>query len=100
MNHYIAARLVWDLNADVDMLVEEYCRKFYGPAAEPMRKFWFGPNGTYALELPARTPRTWSAARPGFWEELEANLKEAENRVAARRSDSATVCSSTAKVWN
>ena len=36
---YVFNRLIDDPDADVNAVVEEYCRRAYGPAAEPMRKF-------------------------------------------------------------
>lgn len=38
LNIYVTARLYWDVNQDVDVLLDEYCRDFYGPAAGPMRQ--------------------------------------------------------------
>lgn len=83
LNLYIASRLAWDIDADVDLLVEEFCRKFYGPAAEPMRKFWLAAERWYALERPGTNTARRVAAHPEFWQELEANLREAQARVAA-----------------
>ena len=37
--YYIAAKLVWDVNADVDKLLQDFYTKFYGDAAEPMRLY-------------------------------------------------------------
>ena len=36
--HYVAARLLWDHTTDVHALLEEFYRKFYGEAAEPMKR--------------------------------------------------------------
>lgn len=36
---YVAARLMWDSTADVDALVDDFCTRFYGPAAAPMREY-------------------------------------------------------------
>ena len=40
LNHYIAAKLAWDVELDVDRLMEDFCEKFYGEAADPMRRYW------------------------------------------------------------
>ena len=40
LNHYIAAKLVWDVDLDVDRLLEDFYEKFYGEAAGPMRRYW------------------------------------------------------------
>ena len=38
--YYVAARLLWDVEADVDALLDDFYRKFYGPAAGPMRRYY------------------------------------------------------------
>ena len=37
--HYMQA-LQWDVNADPDRLMQEYCHDWFGAAAGPMREFW------------------------------------------------------------
>jgi len=37
---YVIQRLLWNLDEDVDALMDEYCRLAYGAAAGPMRAFW------------------------------------------------------------
>ena len=37
--HYMQA-LQWDVNADVDEVMRDFCAHSYGRAAEPMRRFW------------------------------------------------------------
>jgi len=39
LNSYITARLYWNVNQDVDALLEEYYTLFYGPAGQEMK--WF-----------------------------------------------------------
>ncbi len=39
LNYYIRARLMWDVNADVDALLEDFYRNFFGPAAAEMQAF-------------------------------------------------------------
>lgn len=36
---YVAARLMWDHETDVDALLADFYVKFFGPAAEPMRAY-------------------------------------------------------------
>ena len=36
---YILSKLMWNKNADVDALFDEYCRLFFGPAQKEMRDF-------------------------------------------------------------
>lgn len=43
LNHltaYLAAKLLWHPELDVDALLEEYYAGFYGPAAAEMKEFW------------------------------------------------------------
>jgi len=39
LNVYVTARMYWDANQDVDALLDEYYRLFYGPAADEMKAF-------------------------------------------------------------
>lgn len=39
LNSYITARLYWDVDQDVDALLDEYYKLFYGPASLEMKKF-------------------------------------------------------------
>lgn len=39
LNLYLAARLYWDANQDVEAMLAEYCTGYFGPAAEAMRAF-------------------------------------------------------------
>lgn len=36
---YIAGKLMWNADADVDALLDDFAQKFYGPAATPMRRY-------------------------------------------------------------
>ncbi len=40
INHYAAARLMWNVDADPQELLDDYFTKYYGPAAEPMRSYF------------------------------------------------------------
>ena len=37
---WITAKLIWNPDADVDELMDRFCSRFYGPAAEPMRRYY------------------------------------------------------------
>lgn len=37
---YIAAKLMWNHEADVDALMADFTKKYYGPAAEPMGEYF------------------------------------------------------------
>lgn len=36
---YVAGKLMWDVNADVDAIINEFYEKFFGPAAKPMGRW-------------------------------------------------------------
>lgn len=40
LNLYLRGQLMWNPDVDVDKLLEEFYPKFYGPAAQPMQKYW------------------------------------------------------------
>jgi len=40
LNLYLRAQLMWNPDADVDAMLAEFYPNFYGPAAEPMRRYW------------------------------------------------------------
>ncbi len=42
LNYYVASKLLWNADLDVDALLEDYYRKMYGAAAEPMRDYHEG----------------------------------------------------------
>ena len=37
---WITSKLVWNPEADIDELMDRFCRGFYGPAAEPMLRYY------------------------------------------------------------
>jgi len=37
---YIGAKLMWDVSADVDALMDDFCEKFFGPAKAPMKVYY------------------------------------------------------------
>jgi len=37
---YITARLLWDVNADVEALLDDFCQRFFEEASAPMRKYY------------------------------------------------------------
>lgn len=81
LNLYIASQLAHDVDADVDVLLEEFFAKFYGPAAAPMRKYWLTMERHYALTRPGPNAIERVATKPELWRELEQYLKAAEASV-------------------
>ena len=52
---YLQARMLWDVSLDEDVLLDEFFRKLYGPAARAMKAFYRD------LE------RAWQSPREGRW---------------------------------
>ena len=86
---YILARLLWDLKADPVKIMEEYCRKAYGPAAPFMKKYYDTWEQIYIRECKARSgkpkPRLmsysvewFSGVRPVDVKTMEKALADAE----------------------
>jgi len=82
LNAYVAARLSWDVEADVDLLLEDYYTRFYGPAAEAMRRFWGLAEQTMALLAPGPFADRRFAAVPDIRDRLDECLKAAESAVS------------------
>jgi hypothetical protein len=96
INHYVLSRLIFEPGLDAGILMDEFCRKAYGPAAEPMRAY-------YAL-LEQETERamneqwkTWGKSfaealdQPDQVKRIEALFQEALGRIRADSDDRARV---------
>lgn len=44
---YVASRVMWDVNTDVDALLDEFYATFYGPAEKPMRAYLEGIEAAF-----------------------------------------------------
>ncbi|MBM4137708.1 MAG: DUF4838 domain-containing protein, partial [Nitrospira sp.] len=40
LNYYVAAKLLWNVNADVDKILDDFYRTFYGPAWASMKAYY------------------------------------------------------------
>ncbi len=40
LNFIVFPRQLWDVNTNVDAYIDDFCDKFYGPAAKPMREYY------------------------------------------------------------
>lgn len=82
VNHYIASKLAWDIDADVDLALEDFFTGYYGPAVDAMRGYWLAAERHYALERPGTSTERKVGWRDEFWRELEAHLTLAQAAVA------------------
>jgi len=39
LNYYVRARLMWDVNTDIEKLLDDFYTNFFGPASAPMKQF-------------------------------------------------------------
>jgi hypothetical protein len=64
LHYYILAQLAWNPRADGKAIVDDYLRRAYGPAVEPMRAYWDRfEQATEALTLEEKpAPEVWDAA--------------------------------------
>ncbi len=44
---YLSARMMWDIDLDIDAVMEDFYGRFYGPAAAPMREYWQSLDAAY-----------------------------------------------------
>ena len=82
LNHYISDRLSWDIDADVDVLLEELFTRFYGPAAGPMRAYWMAIEQHYNLARQGSRLEQRLYAQPSDWDDLDKILQEAQKLTA------------------
>jgi len=83
-NLYFRGQLMWNPDANVSTLLEEFYQKFYGPAAKPMSEYW---NAIYkAWEDTIVTEHEYFIAPAIYTPELLAvmneKMKEAESMIA------------------
>jgi len=80
--NYVVSRLLWDVEADPQAMLDEFYPRYYGPAAEAMRRYntvlenAYENSGAYAGCL-------WSMHRiftPEVMRQLEAALSEAKDK--------------------
>ncbi len=97
LNHYIAAKLVWNADLDVDWLINDFSDKFFENASEPMRDYLLGLEQAWIDRLPYCYPeveRTPIIFTKPIRDQLRAHLDKAqqmtnsevvERRIAAVR---------------
>ena len=62
LNYYVLSRLLWDPSADVDAMLDDYCRAGFGPGWRDVRRYFARleelTNRIAAEELPITAPYT------------------------------------------
>jgi len=75
----LKARLLWDIDTDVDAFVEEYCRYVYGPAALTMKAFYDLIDHAIQHDLDHSIYGSWvGALPPDALTELDERIRQAE----------------------
>ncbi len=84
LNFYVAAKLAWNPDLDVDALLADYFEKFYGPAAEPMRAYFMtlekaytDYNGCISYGLKSAPRIAADIFTPAVMQELEQHVNAA-----------------------
>ena len=84
LNYYVLAKLLWNPDAKVNTLVEEYCRSGFGPAATPIKRYFLRVEeitdglARQANSDPARRLNITRPYTPEIIEELSGLLDQAE----------------------
>ena len=99
LNYYIAAKLLWNVKADVDAILDDFYHKFYGPAWEPMKAYHEALENT-ATNSNVHLPAKYDELLPLFNTKLlvdcdkylsEAKLLADENNIVSKRIDMAVI---------
>lgn len=91
LSYYVAARLIWDTEADVEALIRDYCDTFYAEAGQAMFSFFKTLERAFIDSEDCISPfghkRVWIAAQqvftPNSLDNLEAHLRRAEQLASA-----------------
>lgn len=80
LNLYLRGLLMWNPDADIDVALEEFYPKFYGPLAEPMKAFWSAIYEAWANTIVTEHEHFVAPAiyTPDVVETLRKNLAQAE----------------------
>ncbi|MDA8085694.1 MAG: DUF4838 domain-containing protein [Nitrospiraceae bacterium] len=62
LNLYVTARLLWDADLNVDRLLDDYYRRFYGPGAPEMKEFFEAAERYWTQWVRGQRIRKW------YWE--------------------------------
>lgn len=74
LNLYFRGQLLWNPDANVETLLEEFYPKFYGPASKPMQEYW---SAIYrAWDSTLATEHEYFVAPSIYTPELIASLKD------------------------
>ncbi len=83
--NYLIRRIAWDVDADPDAILEEWYRGVYGPAYEPMKRYWSTlTQGRYQVEHDGSVPdHPHKMFTRDILNEARVQLEQAEAAVAS-----------------
>jgi hypothetical protein len=84
--YYIANKLMWNPKADVDALLEDFYKRAFGPAAEPMRRYY------ERVDAGNRAPFSRHLLALGFRDIEEATQRAADREDVLARLDQIKGC--------
>lgn len=84
LNLYVTGKLYWDVNQDVDKMLDEYFKLFYGPAEKEMKEFWLLAEKiwTDAGKIKSRLSPTVVFSKSSL-DQLSSLLRQAEKKTKA-----------------
>lgn len=82
LNYYVIARLHWDVDQNVDAIIDDYCRAGFGPAAGAVRKY-FDACERARLEALEKKIKQVNVFRPEVLAELRGHLEQARRDVGS-----------------
>ena len=90
LNLHIRGRLMWNPDEDVDALLTDFYPRFYGPAAEPMQKYWTAIFDAWANTICTEHEYFVAPAiyTPEVLAVMKSSLSEAENIIGGLKRKS------------
>ena len=85
LNHYIAAKLVWNADLDVDWLIQDYCDKFFEHASAPMHSYLLAIEDVTQRYTKVGVPAYDQATRDKMRASLDAAKEAANSAVVGKR---------------
>jgi len=88
LNLYLRGRLMWDPDADVQALLDDFYPRFFGPAAKPMKAYWEAIFQAWRDTIVTEHEYFVASAiyAPALIDKLARDLEAAEATLAALRA--------------
>ena len=89
LNYYLRAKLMWDVEVDVEALVDDYCQKFYADAADMIAEYIWTLESAVEKTVSHQTwgrLMQWRTIFPPVQKKLDSLMSQAENLVQDSRS--------------